>query len=334
MTFSSKKVESNILFISFNFKIIMNLENDKILITGGTGLMGQALASTLKHQGYKNIYSLSSQDIDLTNLDMTIGLFQKIKPTHVFHMAAAVHGIMGNLQNKGSIFLKNILINTNVIEAARLLNVKKIVAMGSVCAYPYPPPSLPLSEEMIWQGEPHAAENSYAHAKRAMLAQLMAYKESYNMDFVFVLSTNLYGPHDKFDIQFGHVVPSLIRKFYEAKQSGSDVVVWGDGSSSRDFIYSQDAAEALILMMKKAEGTINLASGLVYSIKDVVNILATHTQMKDHIIWDTSKPNGQGYRSYNLNKLLQLGFKPKTSLEKGLLDTYNWYSTHIETARK
>ena len=306
----------------------------KILITGGSGLVGTALKNALQQKGYKNIYAIGSKDCDLTNYQDAIKFFTNIKPDYVFHMAAAVYGIMGNMENKGLSFLNNVLINTHVIEASRLAKVKKIVAMGSVVVYPYPPPALPLAEHMIWQGQPHESENSYGHAKRAMLAQLKAYQESYNMDFAFAISSNLYGPHDKYDIKYGHVVPSLIRKFYEAKMNNGTVQVWGDGSPARDFVYASDAADALLIIMDKVNGEINLASGEVSSIKEVVNCLAEHTHMQDRVFWDTSKPNGQGYRSYDLTKLFATGFKPKISLREGLNLTYDWYAANSATARK
>lgn len=309
-------------------------KSSNILITGGTGLVGKALTKTLHNKGFDNVNAIGSQNVDLTDLKETLKFFEKTRPEYVFHLAAAVHGIMGNMTKKGDMFEKNILINTHVTKAATAVNVKKIVAMGTVAAYPYPPEKLPISEDFIWKGEPHPSENAYGHAKRAMLADLAARRESNGPDFVFAISTNLYGPNDKFDIEFGHVIPSLIRNFYEAKQSNTFVTAWGDGSSSRDFIHSEDAAEALILMMEKASGVYNLASGISHSIKDAVTILADYTQMQNQVRWDTSKPNGQGYRSYDVTRLGSLGFSPKYSFKEGLQQTYDWYVINNKTARK
>jgi GDP-L-fucose synthase len=309
-------------------------KSSRILITGGTGLVGSALGRFLNTEGYTNVASIGTQDVDLTNLQETLDFFHKSQPEYVFHLAAAVHGIMGNMQKKGEMFEKNILINTHVTKATVTTKVKKIVAMGTVASYPYPPERLPLTEDLIWNGVPHPSENAYGHAKRTLLADLCARNESNGLEFVFALSTNLYGPHDNFDTKYGHVVPSLIRNFYEAKQSKSSVNVWGDGSSSRDFIHSDDAGAALALMMQKASGVYNLASGISHSIKDVVSILAEYTDMKDYVHWDTDKPNGQGYRSYDITRLNSLGFSPKISLKKGLTDTYDWYKENANTARK
>ncbi|OYW20449.1 MAG: hypothetical protein B7Z52_02285 [Burkholderiales bacterium 12-64-5] len=168
-------------------------------------------------------------------------------------MAGFVRGIMGNMESKAESFLKNLLINTHVIDAAQTVGVKKIVAMGTVAAYPDPAPAYPITEDMIWSGAPHTSENSYGQAKRAMLAMLQAYQESYGLPFVFAISTNLYGPYDNFDVKHGHVIPSLIRKFYEAKCDGGTVTVWGDGSAQRDFMYIDDTAAALVACMERAQ---------------------------------------------------------------------------------
>jgi GDP-L-fucose synthase len=307
--------------------------DDKILITGGSGLVGNALSERLKISGYTSVYSLSSKDCDLMNLENTLDLFMKIQPDVVFHLAAQVYGIMGNMKNKGMSFLRNTLINTHVIEASRQANVEKIVAMGSGCVYPYPSPGLPLSEHMVWQGEPHPSENSYAHSKRAMLAQLNAYSEDYKMKFAFVISGNLFGPHDKFDPDFGHVTPSLVRKFYEAKRDSARVNIWGNGSAKRDFMYSDDVADALMIIMDKIEGPVNMGSGNVSSIRNIVDILADYTGMVEKVDWDSSKPNGQDYREYELSKLKDAGFKAKVSLEEGLKKTYDWYVNNYANSR-
>lgn len=306
----------------------------KILVTGARGLVGMNLIEELRKQGYANIVALTSETCDLTNFAQTVDFFKKHAPTHVFHAAAAVYGIMGNMERKGYSYLQNVLINTHVVEACRQASIKKLVAMGSGCVYPYPSPGLPLTEDMVWQGAPHPSEDSYAHAKRAMLAQLNAYKESYGLCSAFVISGNLYGPHDKFDTKHGHVTPSLIRKFYEASKTGDTITIWGDGSAKRDFLFAEDAARALIAIMQHSEGPINMGSGAVNAIRDIVDILAEHTSMQDKVVWDASKPNGQEYRAYDLSKLFETGFRPRFSLMEGLKKTYTWYASHAETARK
>lgn len=309
-------------------------KKSRILITGGNGLVGYALKKVLNEQGYENVYTPSSKEYDLTNMEQTLKMFAKIKPDYVFHNAARVYGIMGNMKNKGLSYLDNVTINTNVVEASRLFEVKKIVAMGSGCVYPYPSPGLPLQEDMMWMGYPHHSEDSYAISKRAMLAQLNAYKESYDTKFAFVISGNLYGPHDKFDEEFGHVTPALISKFYRAYTQGDDIVVWGDGSAQRDFLFSYDVAQALINIMLHIEGAVNMGSGNVIKIKDIVDALADITGLEDKIKWDATKPNGQDYRAYDLTKLLSTGFDAKYDLAKGLKITWDWFCENQNVIRK
>lgn len=297
---------------------------DKILITGANGLVGKALTRALNDFGYCNIVAVNRTQCDLTDFNVVKSLFIQEKPSFVFHLAAAVYGIGGNLKNKGRIFLDNILINTHVIEAAHLVGVKKILAMGTVAAYPEVQLE-PVTENLIWQGPPHASESSYGHAKRAMLAQLLAYQENYNMDFAYVISTNLYGPYDKFDIHYGHVIPSLIKKFYEAKRNNTQVSIWGDGSAARDFMYSKDMARALINIMHKVSGPINVATGLKTKIKEVVDILASYLNMKSQVAWDASMPNGRKYYELDLSRLNSVGFTAEYSIEQGLIETYNWF---------
>ena len=302
---------------------------DKVLITGSNGLVGKAIINLLHKLGYQNIISVDRVKCDLTDLCAVKKLFFEEKPDYVFHLAAAVYGIGGNLKNRGSVFLDNILINTHVVEASHLVEVKKIVAMGTIAAYPEAQAQL-ITEDLVWQGPPHASESSYGHAKRAMLAHLLAYQESYGMDFSYVLSTNLYGPHDKFNVQYGHVIPSLIKKFYEAKKNNTEVTIWGDGSAARDFMYSQDMAIALLEIMQKISGPINVGTGVETKIKDVVGVLSNLLGMERQVKWDANMPNGRRYHGLDLSRLNSIGFKPSYSIEAGLLETYDWFAAHCE----
>jgi len=308
--------------------------NDKILITGGNGLIGTALTRHLSALGFSNLIIADINNCNLKDMEATLAFFKQQQPDYVFHLAATVYGVMGNIKNKGMVFLDNILINTNVVECCRQVNVKKIVAMGTSAAYPEPAHSLPLKEKEFWLGEPHYSESSYAHAKRAMLAHLLAYRESFAMPFAYVIGTNLYGPNDKFDIENGHVIPSLIRKFYDAKQNNDFVTVWGNGTACRDFLYSEDAACALHIIMDKVDGPVNLATGKVHSIQEVTSYLAKYLNMEGMVKWDTTKPNGLAYREFDVSILTAAGFKPKIDLEAGLINTYEWYCRNVSTARK
>lgn len=300
--------------------------NDKILITGGKGLVGSALAEHLLSLGFHNVSAIGRNDCDLSDTLSTRTYFEAHRPDYVFHSAARVYGIMGNIKNKALSFLDNVMINTNVVDAAHRVGVKKITVMGTGAVYPYPSPDLPLREDMIFMGEPHAAEDSYAHAKRAMLAMLRAYEESHNMEWAYIVSCNLFGPRDKFDTEYGHVVPSLVKKFHDAKRLGKKVEVWGDGSAMRDFMYVKDTARAAFEIMHHLNGPVNIGSGTVFSIREIVEKIAEINKMKDDIVWDETKPNGQDYRAYDLTKLKSLNFQCKYSISQGLEETISWYN--------
>ena len=303
-------------------------KDSRILITGARGLVGSALLDHLKDQGFTQIFGIGREDCDLIDTLSTRKLFESIRPEYVFHAAARVYGIMGNMKNKALSFYDNVMINTNVVDAAQRVGVKKITVMGTGAIYPYPSPGLPLKEDMIFFGEPHEAENSYAQAKRAMLAMLNAYKESYGLNWAYIVSCNLFGPRDKFDIEFGHVVPSLIKKFHDAKKNNSKVVIWGDGSAQRDFMYVKDTARVALEVMEKIEGPTNIGSGKIYKIKDIVEMLIEISGMKNQIEWDNTKPNGQDYRAYDLSKINAINFKCNYSIEDGLNETVRWFETN------
>lgn len=300
-------------------------KNNPILVTGGHGLVGSAVVQRLRAQGFQSVTPIGREDCDLTDRAATEALLSDLRPGHIFHAAARVYGIMGNMKNRALSFHDNVVINTNVIHASHLAGVKKITVMGTGAVYPFPSPRLPLVEDDIFLGRPHDAEEAYAHAKRAALAMLEAYHYDHGLDWAYIVSCNLFGPRDKFDVEFGHVVPSLIAKFHHAKQTGGNVLVWGDGSARRDFMYVQDCAAAVQRIMEAGQGPINLGSGTVYRIRDIVNTLARLTGMEGRIDWDASKPNGQDYRAYDLSRLAALGFKNAYSLEQGLQETWDWY---------
>ena len=301
-------------------------KNSSILVTGANGLVGSTLVKHLILSGFNNVHPITRNHADLRSFRQTMEVFERIKPEFVFHIAARVYGIWGNLMNKGLSFYENVKINTNVVEASRIVGVKKICAMGSGAVYPYPAASRLLNEGDLLMGEPHFAEDSYAHAKRALLAMLRAYEESYHLQWAFVVSGNLYGPGDKFDTINGHVIPSLVKKFYDKIAKKSEVIIWGDGHAQRDFLYSEDAAAALVAIMKHVDGSINLGSGQVVSILDVVRELCKISTINiAEILWDKTKPNGQNHRAYNLEKLRAIGFEVENDLSSGLKKTWDWY---------
>ncbi|MBU3071659.1 NAD-dependent epimerase/dehydratase family protein [Aestuariicella sp. G3-2] len=306
--------------------------DSKILVTGSAGVLGRALVTLLKEKGFRKVFSPSSQECNLLSKNQTEEYFLNVDPDFVFHLAGKVYGLGGNSKYKADVIYENIMINTNVIHASHLVNVNKIVAMGTVAMYPDPPVSNPALETDLWQGYPHKSEESYAVAKLAMLSMLEAYKESYQLDYAFPLSTNLYGPGDRFNDETGHVIPSLIKKFYDAKQSDGSVTVWGTGKAERDFLFSADAADGLICIMENLSGCVNLASGNVVKIKDLVNTLIEITGVSN-VRWDESKPDGQLIRSYNIDKLSNCHFLSKHNLYEGLEKTWDWYVNNSDTVR-
>lgn len=307
-------------------------KSSRILITGGTGLVGRALSSALADEGFANITSIGSRDCDLRDSAAVARLVSEVKPDYVFHLAARVHGIGGNMRYKSDILVDNVLINTNVVEYSRRAGVKKIVAMGSGCVYPELKGQEELFENQVWLGPPHPSEDSYAHSKRLMLAQLNAAKEQYGLSSAFVISGNLYGPHDSFNAEEGHVIPSLVAKFFDAVREGKSVKVWGSGVAIRDFSYSDDTAAALIAILRNLEGPVNMGSGMRHPIRDIVDTLQALTHVP--VEWDSNKPDGQLVRYYNLDKLLGTGFKAKVGLADGVRRTYEWYAANSQTARK
>lgn len=293
----------------------------KILITGGTGMVGHALRKKLLEKGYKNINFVGSDDCDLRMPTKVNLLFDEIRPEYVFHLAARVYGIGGNAINHEDNFYANLMINSNVIHSSAESGVKKIIAMGSGCVYP--DFDHPIREEEVFDGEPHGSEYFYAHSKRIMLVQLKACEKQFGMKYAFAISGNLYGEYDHFDQEYGHVVPSLISKFYNAKKEGTTVNVWGTGIAIRDFMYSEDAARALLLLAEKGEGPINIGGGFVHQVKEIVSFLQDITGLS--VEWDRDKPDGQLKRTYDLKKLNSLGFQPIYSLRVGLYRVWNWY---------
>ena len=302
-------------------------KNDRIVVTGARGLVGSGLVEYLGQQGFKDVVGIARDSCDLRDTRATLALFERIRPIYVFHAAARVYGIMGNMKNKALSFYDNVLINTSVVDAAYQVGVRKITVLGTGAVYPWPPPGQPFKEDMIFMGEPHHSEDSYSHAKRALLAMLRAYKESYGLRSAYVVSCNQFGPRDRFDAENGHVVPSLIRRFFEARRDGTDVTVWGDGTAQRDFLYVKDAARASSEIMENLEGAVNIGSGTVVTIRDVVGAITEIAGMQGRVHWDASKPNGREYLGYDLSKMDSIGFKPEYSLRAALQETWDWYAS-------
>ena len=303
----------------------------RYLITGGSGLVGRALTEQMRSLGATSVVSLSSSDCDLRDRDAVAAVFKAARPDFVFHLAARVYGLGGNAAFKSDVLVDNVLINTNVIEQSRLCGTQKIIAMGSGCVYPELGDRSELCEDQVWLGPPHSSEDSYAHAKRLMLAHLNATREQHGTRSAFVISGNLYGPHDNFNTETGHVIPSLIAKFHRARATTGVVSPWGSGIAMRDFTHANDMAAALLHVLENFEGVINIGSGYRHRIEEIVTILAKLTGVQ--VSWDRSKPDGQLHRYYNLDKVKALGFTPRWDLVNGVIETYKWYDSNTDIAR-
>lgn len=294
----------------------------KVLVTGGTGMIGSALQSLLKSARY-----VSSSECDLRDATATNRLFEESRPEFVIHLAAKVGGVKANTDYIGDFFLDNILINTNVIEASRRCGVKKVISILSTCVYP-DEVVYPLTEDQVHAGRPHSSNFGYAHAKRMLDVQSRAYRQQHGCNFITAIPNNLFGSYDNFHLENSHVIPAIIRKMHEANLNGEDIVLWGDGSPLREFTYSNDLANILLFLLENydAPEPINVGNTQEISIKDVAEMIAEISDFKGKIIWDTSKPMGQYRKPSDNSKLIKLGWKQEyyTDLRKSLTETYKW----------
>jgi len=294
------------------------------LVTGASGMLGSALVRRLSSSAKYNVVSVSRSDVDLLHGDDVNKFFKDSRPDIVFHCAAKVAGLGGNSAFPAEFFDDNILINTHVVRASRLAGASKIVAVGTTAIYSDTLP-LPMKEADIWHGPPHHSEVAYGVAKRAMLTQLQAYQQQYGLEYGYGILTNLYGPNDTFDKAYGHVIPSLICKIHDAMKTGKSLEVWGNGTPQRDFLFVDDAADALIAVAESGNGPFNIASGTTTTIRQLVDVLKEVSGFLGEVVWATDKPNGQLLREYDLSSIRSLGFTPKTILRQGLRETWHWY---------
>jgi GDP-L-fucose synthase len=301
-----------------------------ILVTGGAGFLGTQVVRILKSRGCNRIFVPRSRDYNLTRREDICRVYDDSKPDIVIHLAANVGGIGANLAFPGEFFYNNLIMGIQLLEEARLRCISKFVALGTVCAYPKFTP-VPFKEEDLWDGYPEETNAPYGLAKKMLLVQSQAYREQYGYNSIFLLPVNLYGPGDNFDPSTSHVIPALIRKCIESKKQGNhEIVVWGTGSASREFLYVDDCAEAIVLASERYNKSdpVNIGSGKEISIKDLVQLIARLTGFSGDIVWDTSKPDGQPRRCLNVNKAREeFGFTAKTGFEEGLRKTIEWYTS-------
>jgi GDP-L-fucose synthase len=311
---------------------MMSFWQDKtVLVTGGSGFLGVHVVERLKAVGAK-VITPSHKEFDLVKLEDIRAMYDKYPETEmVVHLAAKVGGIGANREHPGSFFYENLMMGVQLMHEAYSRKIPKFVALGTVCAYPKFAP-IPFKEDDIWNGYPEETNAPYGLAKKMMLVQSQGYREEYGFNSIFLLPVNLYGPRDNFDPASSHVIPALIKKCVDAVENGDDeIVVWGDGSATREFLYVDDAAEGIVLAAEKFDKSepVNLGSAFEISIKDLVEIIAKHTGFKGKITWDTTKPNGQPRRKLDTSR--EFGFKSKTTFEAGLEKTIAWYREHRGT---
>jgi GDP-L-fucose synthase len=308
--------------------VSLNLASSRILVTGGGGFFGTCLVDRLRTQGCRDIVVPRRAEFNLTRQADIERLFENVRPQVVIHAAAAVGGIGANRDNPGRFFYENAIMGVEVIEACRRFEVAKTVVLGTICAYPKFTP-VPFREESLWEGYPEETNAPYGVAKRALLVQCQAYRDQYGMNAVFLLPVNLYGPRDNFDLNSSHVIPALIRKCVEARnRQDSEIVLWGDGSPTREFLYVEDAAEGVVLATERYDkpDPVNLGSGCEIPIRDLAVRIAALTGFTGNIVWDTTKPNGQPRRCLDVSRAeAEFGFRARTSLDAGLKATIEWY---------
>jgi GDP-L-fucose synthase len=302
--------------------------NKRVTVTGGAGFLGSFVVEKLKERGCTHIFVPRSKDYDLIDNEAVKRLYRDSKPDIVIHLAAVVGGIGANRENPGKFFYDNLMMSVQMMEQGRLAGLEKFVAIGTVCAYPKFTP-VPFKEENLWNGYPEETNAPYGLAKKMLLVQSQAYRAQYGFNSIYLIPVNLYGPRDNFDLKTSHVIPALIRKCVDAVENQDDeIVVWGTGKPTREFLYVEDAAEGILLATEKYNKSdpVNLGSGFEISIKDLVDLIVRLTGFKGKIIWDTSKPDGQPRRCLDTSKAeKEFGFKAKTNFEEGLKKTIEWY---------
>jgi GDP-L-fucose synthase len=310
----------------------VNWSDKRVVVTGGAGFLGAAVVKNLRARGCRDPMVPRSKEFDLRDRDAIVRLFQEIHPQIVIHLAALVGGIGANRANPGKFFYDNAIMGIQMMEYARQYEVEKFVAVGTVCAYPKFTP-VPFKEGDLWNGYPEETNAPYGLAKKMMLVQAQAYRAQYGFNAIYLLPVNLYGPGDNFDLESSHVIPALIRKCFEAKENESrEIVLWGDGTPTREFLYVDDAAEGLVLATERygGEQPINLGSGKEISIRELAQMIAAEVGFRGEIVWDRTKPNGQPRRCLDVSEARRLfGFEAGCDLRDGIRNTVAWFSSHI-----
>ena len=309
-----------------------NWSTKRVIITGGAGFVGRYLVENLRHAGCKEIVIPRKADCDLRDINNVRRLYDEVKPHIVIHLAATVGGIGANREHPGSFFYDNLMMGTQLLHEAYKREVEKFVSLGTICAYPKFTP-VPFKEDDMWNGYPEETNAPYGLAKKMFMVQSQAYRQEYNYNSITLFPTNLYGPNDNFDPKSSHVIPALIKKCFDAIDRGDqEIVILGDGSPTREFLYVEDAAEGIRLAAEKYNSSepVNLGSSFEISIKDLAHLIVKETGYNGKIVWDTAMPNGQPRRKLDTTSAeKEFGFKSKTDFPEGLRRTVEWYRVQI-----
>lgn len=305
--------------------------DSRVLVAGANGMVGSAIVRNLESKGYTNIIKGTRVDVDFTNQDETERYFCSEEPEYVFLAAAKVGGIMANSNYKAEFLTDNLQIQTNIIQQSYNFGVKKLLFLGSSCIYPKMA-TQPITEDQLMTGPLESTNDAYAIAKIAGIKMCQGYKEQYGFNAISLMPTNLYGPNDNFDLQSSHVLPALIRKFHEAKESNASYVeCWGDGSAMREFLHVDDLAEACYRCMISYNDSniINVGTGQDLTIKELTELISIIIGYDGEIRWDATKPNGTLRKVLNVDKIKTLGWSPKIGIRQGIYDTYEWYKENV-----
>ena len=306
----------------------MNLRDARVVVTGGSGFLGSYVVAALQARGAKDIVIPRSKEYDLVDRDAVRRLYRDAKPDLLIHLAAVVGGIGANRENPGRFYFENLMMGALLFEEGRLNKLKKLVAIGTICAYPKFAP-IPFREEDLWNGYPEETNAPYGVAKKGMAIQSAAYREQYGFNSIFLLPVNLYGPRDNFDPSSSHVIPALIKKCVDAIDRGEkEIVCWGDGSPTREFLHARDAAEGIVLAAERYDSSdpVNVGAGFEISIRELTELIARLTGFSGKITWDASRPNGQPRRKLDTSRAKErFGFEAKIGFEEGLRETIAWY---------
>lgn len=306
----------------------VSLASKRICVTGGAGFLGGFVVEALQRRGCQEVFVARKSDYDLVDLEATRRLYRDARPDIVIHLAAVVGGIGANRENPGKFFYDNLMMGAHLMEEARRAGIEKFVALGTICAYPKFTP-VPFKEEDLWNGYPEETNAPYGLAKKMLLVQAQAYREQYGLNSIHLLPVNLYGPRDNFDPASSHVIPALIKKFADAQRSEADhIVCWGTGRATREFLYVEDCAKAIVLATERYNGAepVNIGAGREISIRELAEMIGSIMNFRGKILWDPSKPDGQPRRCLDVSRAeREFGFRAQTPFEEGLRKTIHWY---------